>query len=630
MLKVESWSLSIYFALIFLLTILVYWSGLDGIFLVDDTYNLNALNAKGGVTDWDSFILFVFGNNSGMLGRPVAMLSFLIDDQYYPGSVESYRYTNLMIHCLCGVFVFLVSRKLTFIVSGKGDNFSIQVALISSLWWLLAPINVSTTLYIIQRMTQLSTLFCLIGLLVFLCGRQAISKNDLRGRILVVIGLYFFGALAVLSKENGALIFCYAWVFELAVCYSRKQKSDNFVLCALSAPLIFAFFYVLVKWTGLTFSSVREFTTTERLMTESRILCDYLIKIIFPVSRGMGLIHDDIIISKGMLSPISTIVSMTFNVGLIAASIYYRKRHVWLFIAVLGFFVGHSLESTVIPLELYFEHRNYMPSIFVFMGLSAISWSFIRARWFFRGVVLLMICSATIFCYQRASIWGNPKAQISIWAMEHPESIRAQTMYARSLIAEKNYPAAEIELARLRKKWPRYIHNDLVVLNQSCVRNMQSVFTTEELYKRVEHGLYDGSLPSILEETFRLYKVKACPLLSDSFMLGLFERIWLLEKNAHTFRAKLAFWEFELFALKGDLGGAIVSLDKTFRYQKTGYVLFVKSGVLFSAGLNELALVEIKKAIILEQSKSFFTSVNMENFQMLESNIKRALLHSKD
>jgi len=243
----SSVSYSLLFFAVLVLTLLVYWPGLNGIFLVDDVYNLNTLNANGGVTDWPSLLSFVFENNSGMLGRPVSMLSFLIDDQYYPGSVESYRYTNLMIHCLCGVFLFVLTRQLAGVITNKGDSVALPIAILVTAWWLLAPLNVSTTLYIIQRMTQLAALFCLVGLCLFIYGRQLVDSEPIRGRIYAALGIYLFGGLAVLSKENGALIFCFALVLELAVSYGQNRRSDRYILALVLVPLALGVCFFLLK-----------------------------------------------------------------------------------------------------------------------------------------------------------------------------------------------------------------------------------------------------------------------------------------------------------------------------------------------------------------------------------------------
>ncbi|NHN38103.1 hypothetical protein G8764_12405 [Pseudomaricurvus alcaniphilus] len=621
--KLESFAYSIALFLLLGVCVYLYWPGLNGIFLVDDIYNLNTLNvSESGVTDWSTMLQFVLGNQSGMLGRPVAMLSFLIDDYAYPGSVIDYRYTNLMIHCLCGIVIFWFVRVLLCLV-GKAENLATQIALLAAAMWLLLPLNVSTTLYIIQRMTQLATLFTLLGLSLFLVGRSMIYRNPWKGRVFAFLGLYICALLAVLSKENGALIFGFALIAELTVSYARKEKSDPVILAVTIFPLLLGFCYFLFKWQSLTGSSVRNFSTTERLLTESRILLDYMLKIVSPLSGKMGLVHDDIEISKGLFSPITTLLSLVVHAILIGSALYFRKKYVWLFFGVIGFYVGHLLESTVIPLELYFEHRNYTPAIFIVTALSIVLWTGRSVAG--RPAILLLIGIFIIFLQQRAEIWGNPKAQIYIWANEHPESIRAQTMYARSLIAEKNYLLAEKELMRIREKWPRAIHNDLVILNQSCVGNMSRDFEMEELYLRLEVGEYDGSLPSIFEETFRLYKTEACGWLDDDAMRNLFSRIYALNRAAHTFKAKVAFWEVEFYARQGNLELTIESIDKTFKHQKDSYVLFLKSGILYSAGLHGLALEEVRKAIAMERAKPRFMQFHIDQYLMLEERLKAEL-----
>ena len=304
-------------------TMFIYWAGLPGMFLVDDTYNLELLNVFGGVTDWQAFKAFVFGNPSGMLGRPISMASFLLNDQHYPGSVESYRYTNLMIHCLCGLLLFVLLRQLLNLLHHGNPNASTIIALIAMFWWLVLPLNVSTTLYIIQRMTQLATLFSLLGLIAFLYGRQLLSQDYWRGVMCMVFGLYIVGGFAVLSKESGALIFLYALACELALIASGV-KSRRVVWWVILLPLVVGGVYFVSKWSSFTGSNNRDFSTSERLLTESRILWSYASKIILPASGKMGLIHDDVIISRGVFEPITTVISILGHFAVVVCAWFFR------------------------------------------------------------------------------------------------------------------------------------------------------------------------------------------------------------------------------------------------------------------------------------------------------------------
>ena len=52
--------------------------------MLDDFHNLESLGAYGGVVDLESALRFIFSNESGPLGRSVAMASFLLNDSAWP------------------------------------------------------------------------------------------------------------------------------------------------------------------------------------------------------------------------------------------------------------------------------------------------------------------------------------------------------------------------------------------------------------------------------------------------------------------------------------------------------------------------------------------------------------------
>jgi len=610
---------------IFATTIYAYWPGLNGIFLVDDGVNLAPLSHNGGVNSWENFLAFVFGNNSGLLGRPIAMMSFLIDDQYYPGSVHSYRYTNLMIHCLCGLFTFLFVRMLICSVYPGKHVFANRVAIFAVAWWLLAPLHVSTTLYVVQRMTQLSALFCLIGLSLFLFGRSRLTTQYVKARLSILVGLYFFGLLAVLSKESGALIFLFALVVEKFIAYCTKEKSDAFVLSVVCLPLLFGALYFLFNWQGLTATNTRDFTTAERLLTELRILWDYVLKIVLPISGKMGLVHDDVLVSRTLFDPFVTFIAVMGHIILAAIAMYFRRVQPWFFLSLFGFYAGHVMESTVIPLELYFEHRNYLPSIFVCIGISVFFWSNYKGKYFRRIMMLCILLGAVAVTSQRAAIWGNPRLQVSIWAAEHSNSLRAQTIYLDSLVSDRRYADAEVQLVVLQKKWPEAAHLFLIHFNESCLGHMKFPYVQADLYKAIQNGRYDGSLPATFERTFELYRGGVCGSLDDHAIEALLEAVANVSHIPNVVRAQFAFLEMEYHGRKGDLDSTIKSLNKAYRYQRNNYILFIKAGVFYSAGLHQLALEEIDGALENELKKAFIFQRNITRYNKMKENITTSI-----
>src|SRR6185312_5867643 len=104
---------------------------------------------------------------------------------------------------------------------------------------------------------------------------------------------------------------------------------------------------------------VRSWSTGQRLLTEPRVLIDYLKLLWLPRPFSTGLFNDQYIASTSWLHPATTLPAMLAVLGLIAGAWIQRVRHPALALAVLFYFAGQVLESSAIPLELYFEHRNY-------------------------------------------------------------------------------------------------------------------------------------------------------------------------------------------------------------------------------------------------------------------------------
>jgi len=598
------------------LTVCIYWPGLSGIFLVDDTYTLTQLNQFGGVVDWRSFQAFVLGNESGPLGRPLSMLSFLINDQYYPGSVESYRYTNLMIHCLCGLLLFALVCRLLDFLEPKNRERNIIIGLLSVFWWLITPFNVSTTLYVVQRMAQVSTLFSLAGLVFYLYGRRCIEAGSgSKGGWLVFVGLYGMGLLAVLGKEGGALIFLFALALEVTLVSSGAVRSRMFVWALILLPIVAGAGYALAHWEQLLNASYRSFTVYERLLTEARLLWGYMFYALFPALGKMGLVHDDIQISKTLLDPYTTALAIVAHVLAINAAWRLRKRYPLLLLALAWFYLGHSLESSIFPLELYFEHRNYMPSMMLFVCAVSSIWGFSGGSLIVRGLFFGFLVVVGLVCLQRAQLWGQPMWQLEVWANEHPNSKRAQTMQARSLIAQRRYDDAYDKLVEMRRTWPKAIDIDLVLLNQACWGNMPKLIDEEEFLINITAGTYYGSLASIVENSYDLYERKKCQVIDGAFMHRLFLGVRKIRYGNPKFLASAQFMDADIYERERDLQGTMDALDRAFGHQKSSVILYRKAVHLAGAGLLGFALEEIDKAIVIEERSSKIKQINMKYYR---------------
>ena len=104
-------------------------------------------------------------------------------------------------------------------------------------------------------------------------------------------------------------------------------------------------------------------------MTEPRVLCIYLSQLFYPVPTRLSIEHD-IIYSTSLIRPWTTLPAILGVFFLIGLAGRQMRRRPMLSFAILFFFLNHAVESSVLPLELIFEHRNYLPSMFLFVPVA--------------------------------------------------------------------------------------------------------------------------------------------------------------------------------------------------------------------------------------------------------------------
>ena len=473
-----------------------YSTGLAGNFLFDDYANLPALGATGPIRDWPSFERYVTSGSADPTGRPMAMLSFLLDARDWPADPLAFKTTNLAIHILNGWLLFFVLSALGRLLSTASSRRKEIAAALGALIWLLHPLLVSTTLYIVQREAMLPATFTLLGLLAWLSGRASFAGGRLgKGFLQSAGGLICFTILATASKANGILLPSLVLAIEGAFPF----KSDDSIgarchgwlvrlLCVLPTVCIAAALGY-VGWQGLIEGKPtgRPWTLGERLLTEPRVLVEYLKLIWLPRPFTPGLFNDTIQASTSLWSPATTLPAVLAVTALFSASLCLRKRAPALSVAVLFYFVGQSLESTTIPLELYFEHRNYLPTLLMFWPLAL--WlcgvplaapascaedpqtgamtrrSRDRMKFALAMAILVGLAAMTL---ARASLWGNTRDQALLWAKLNPASARAQANAAQAEMNAGHPERAAQRLAPALAHAPDEVQLALNLLGARC------------------------------------------------------------------------------------------------------------------------------------------------------------------
>lgn len=418
---------------------LAYSPGLSSNFLFDDILNLQALGRFGGIDNLHAAAAFVFGGEAGPGGRPIALATFLLNDIDWPSNAVPFKYTNILIHALNTVGVAWLALLLALALK-RSHAERIFIALLTAAMWGLHPYFVSSVLYVIQRMTLLSATFIIFGLVLYTKGRLNIAEGKQKaGLSEMTVGIALFTPLAFLSKENGGLLPALAGILAVTVLHDTPVPTAAAGLYRIwnrlfiGLPVCLMGLYFAYDWPNILHSYAvrRSFSLTERLLTESRIVLDYLGHLIIPRIQTSGLYFDDITLSKSLTEPATTLPAIVAVLGLATAGVLLRRRSPVLAVGILFFFTGHIIESSFIPLELYFEHRNYLPAVLLFFSIAYGTTALSKYRPVLTcGFVAVIVLALWSMTYARADLWGHPVRQGLVWARENPASIRAQQQAA--------------------------------------------------------------------------------------------------------------------------------------------------------------------------------------------------------
>ncbi|MCG3202240.1 MAG: hypothetical protein NFCOHLIN_02120 [Gammaproteobacteria bacterium] len=428
----------------------IYQRGANGPLLLDDYQQLGQLL---GLTDSSHAFENLF-SSSGPLGRPVSMGTFILNAITLGPDVRGWKEVNIGLHLINAMLLLWLSSWVFAVIDRRTHPLCIDwlAGAACALLWAAHPLNVSTVLYLVQRMTQLATLFTILGLLSYVVGRTRQGEGR-DGAWFIVLSLFVFAPLATLSKENGALTYPIVALLELVLFWPRYKGRVTahtgaiaVVIAAIVILMCLAVGMARVTEPALSGYSDRPFTLGERVLTEARVLVMYLGQIVLPYPGGMTFYYDDIEVSKSLREPLTTTYAIAILIALAVYAVFAIRTAPAVALGIWIFMVGHSVESTVLPLELAFEHRNYLPSFGLVLAFIALLWSArvsMVVRISFVTCALMTIATLT---WIRAGLWTSDTA-IAAHAIRHrPKSDAAASVLAQRLTQEGRFEDAMVLL----------------------------------------------------------------------------------------------------------------------------------------------------------------------------------------
>lgn len=426
------------------------------------------------------------------------MLSFLVDARDWPADPASFKRTNIILHALNGLLVYQILAALGLRVTRDACNGSLAALLAAGIW-LLHPLWVSTVLYIVQRHAMLAAFFVLGGVRLWIASDSAFRRGHSRtGWWLAIIAIGGCGLLAGLSKANGFLLPVLLAVLNATVLRLPHETDQGIALADLRyARRLLVNIPAILVAVGLILLAVaaqdnfqeRSWTVGERLLTQPRVIWEYLYYLFVPGIDARGVFADSYIASRGPLTPPSTTLAILAMAALAVVAWSLRARRPAFAAAVMFFFAGHLMESGALKLELYFEHRNYLPAALIFWPLTL---AFTRSGPYQKWGVLasggfLAIC--LVCTVIQVKLWGDPERLALTWAAQLPDSSRAQAHAASFEIRNGRLDQAIARLEPLVEASPDDAQLALNLLNARCAAGDPSAALEEATRAIAAHGV---------------------------------------------------------------------------------------------------------------------------------------------
>lgn len=411
---------------------LTYSPGTSGGFIFDDHAAIvdnSTLHIRDLERDSLARAALSFEPGSGLQARPLSMASFGVNHALHELHPAGYKIAGIVVHALNAVLILLLAHGLIQVAWRGHDPRWAATAVATA--WALHPLQVSTVLYVVQRMETLSLLFALAALLCYLRGRLY-QRGGQRAWPWLVATIPLT-ALGIAAKETAVLLPVYALAIEMTLL--RFGAASARVTCAwkwsyglASALASMAYLALVVPHYWVPEDPlVRGFGTADRLLTQLRILPMHLGQMLWPMPATMPFNYDHILPSRGWLQPATTLAGGMLLASLIFSAVALRRTMPLYALGIALFFSAHALTSNVFPLELVFEHRNYFALFGVLLALADLvrrmpPRSHVAYK---RIVVATMIAMCIFLTYIRASIWGDPLLLATEHVTINPASARA-------------------------------------------------------------------------------------------------------------------------------------------------------------------------------------------------------------
>jgi len=395
--------------LLAVIIILIYSGTLTTPFVLDDINNIRD-NPHIRIPFFSFKNLARAGFQSPLTNRPVANISFALNYYFHGYNLVGFHVVNILIHLASGIFLYAFV-KATFQTPTLRARYAVSgwIPFFTAFIWLVHPLQTQSVTYLVQRMNSLAAMFYVLSMLLYVKLRLntgSHAKWPFWGGC-ILAGMLAFGTKEISVTLPGFIVL-YEWYFFQGL---SRQWAKHRVLI-LAGCGVFIIVISLLYFGNDPFARIlnsynnRDFTLIQRVLTQFRVVILYISLLIWPQPGRLSLDHD-IVLSYSLINPITTLLSMTVIIVLILPALLLAKREPLISFCILWYFGNLIIESSIIGLELVFEHRNYLPSMLAILLVVTLVFRYLKPTRV--GVVALCVMGTlfTVWTFERNKVWSD-------------------------------------------------------------------------------------------------------------------------------------------------------------------------------------------------------------------------------
>jgi len=448
---------TILFLVIMIVTVcLVYSNTLNSPFIFDDGKNI-FLNPHIRLTELSAESIREAASRSILSTRSVANISFALNYYFHGYDLPGYHVVNILIHILTCILLYFFIKVTIELVRERAPGTFVPgsvnaeyIAFAAVFIWAVHPLHTQSVTYIVQRMNSMAAMFYILSILLYVKARLA---GGIKSRWALYGGSIAAGLFALGSKEIAAtlpvFIFLYEWYFFQDL--DRAWLKRNLIILS---GILAVFGVIAVAYLGVhPFERImsgydrRDFTLVQRVLTEFRVVILYITLLVFPHPARLNLDYD-FPLSYSLINPVSTLISLMVIVGFLFSAVYLARRERLISFCILWFFGNLAIESSVLALELVYEHRTYLPSMLAVLPPVIIIYRYLRGKWVRVGLLCIVVAVFSLWTYQRNAVWSNELTFLQDCVAKSPNKARPHNNLGLVLLKNGDVEEAIVQFFR--------------------------------------------------------------------------------------------------------------------------------------------------------------------------------------